>query len=200
MRDSVDVEALVAIARVDSTIWSRAASSSVRCSEGAVKVDNWIRSGLLPLAHFARALVGDRGVAEDIVQDVLTRLVTEPERFEGVENLDAYVRRMVVNCYISWGRKWFRVHPFALVPDDLRPRADPFDAVLDRDELRLGLAKLPRRQRAVIVLRYYEDLSDIEIAQLLGCSLSTVRSHASRALSALRIDITSTQGEANRLP
>jgi RNA polymerase sigma-70 factor (sigma-E family) len=165
-----------------------------------VKVDDWIRSGLPALAGFARALVGDRGVAEDIVQDVLTRLVTEPDRFEDVDNLDAYVRRMVVNCYISWGRKWFRIHPFALVPDDLRPHADPFDAVLDRDELRIGLAKLPRRQRAVIVLRFYAELSDIEIAQVLGCSLSTVRSHASRALSALRIAITSTRGEVNRLP
>ena len=165
-----------------------------------MRVDDWIRSGLPALAGFARVLVGDRGVAEDIVQDVLTRLVIEPDRFEDVDNLDAYVRRMVVNCYISWSRKWFRVHPFALVPDSSRPRADPFDGVLDRDELRIGLAKLPRRQRAVIVLRFYEELSDIEIAGLLGCSLGTVRSHASRALSALRIDITSTRGEVNRLP
>jgi RNA polymerase sigma factor (sigma-70 family) len=146
-----------------------------------VKVDDWIRSGLPALAGFARALVGDRGVAEDIVQDVLTRLVAEPERFEDIENLDAYLRRMIVNTYISWGRKWFRVHPFALVPHHPGPRSDPFDTVLDRDELRLGLAKLPRRQRAVLVLRFYEDLSDQDIAQLLGCSLSTVRPTADTA-------------------
>jgi RNA polymerase sigma-70 factor (sigma-E family) len=165
-----------------------------------VKVDDWIRSGLPGLLRFARALTGDRGVAEDIVQDVLTRLVIDPERFERVDDLDAYVRRMVVNHFISWGRKWFRVRPTALLADGPSAHPDPFDGVLDRDELRIGLAKLPRRQRAVLVLRYYEDLPDSEIAKLLGCSPGTVRSHASRALSALRIDIASTQGEVNRLP
>jgi RNA polymerase sigma-70 factor (sigma-E family) len=165
-----------------------------------VKVDDWIRTGLPGVLPFARALVGDRGTAEDIVQDVLTRLVAEPERFEGVDDLDAYVRRMIVNTFISWGRKWFRVRPTALVPDDPSAHGDPVDGVLDRDELRSGLARLPRRQRAVIVLRYYEDLSNVEIAELLGCRPGTVRSHVSRALSALRIDLASTQEEVNRLP
>jgi RNA polymerase sigma-70 factor (sigma-E family) len=164
-----------------------------------VKVDDWIQTGLPSLLRFARALIGDRGVAEDVVQDVLTQLVAEPERFEDVEDLDAYVRRMVVNRFISWGRKWFRIRPTALV-EGPSVHADPFDGVLDRHELRLGLATLPRRQRAVLVLRYYEDLADIEIAELLGCSPGTVRSHASRALSALRIDISNTQGEVHRQP
>jgi RNA polymerase sigma-70 factor (sigma-E family) len=165
-----------------------------------VKVDDWLRTGLPALARFSRALIGDRGVAEDIVQDVVTQLVAEPVRFEGVADLDAYVRRMVVNRFISWGRKWSRVRPTALLPESPSKHADSFDRVLDRDELRVGLAKLPRRQRAVLVLRYYQDLPDTEIAELLGCSAGTVRSHASRALSALRIDIANTTGEVNHQP
>jgi RNA polymerase sigma-70 factor (sigma-E family) len=163
-----------------------------------VQVDDWLESGLPGLVRFARVLTGDRGLAEDIVQDVLTRLVAEPERFGRVADLDAYLRRMVANSYVSWGRKWFRIRPTEVLPEPRSAASEPHNEVLDRDELRSALAKLPRRQRAVIVLRFYEDMSDIEIAALLGCSQGTVRSHASRALSALRLDIGDMQGE--RLP
>jgi RNA polymerase sigma-70 factor (sigma-E family) len=140
------------------------------------------------LLQFARVLVGDRAMAEDLVQEVLIRLHVHRARLAAVADLDAYARRMVVNEYLSWGRKWFRVRPFSTVPDR-DPLPDPVDALADRDLLRTELARLPRRQRAVLVLRYYRGLSDSEIATELGCSPGTVRSHASRALASLRIQM-----------
>src|SRR5579875_2075757 len=130
------------------------------------------------MLRFARVLVGDRSTAEDIVQDVVTRLVARPERLASVAHPTAYVRRMIVNEYISWGRKWFRIKP----SPDLGTHAfsrDPAETVVEADDLRTALARLPRKQRAVLVLRYYAGLDDDEIARTLTCSPGTVRSHAS---------------------
>jgi RNA polymerase sigma-70 factor (sigma-E family) len=138
------------------------------------------------LLGFAGALVGDRGLAEDLVQDVLLRLHTRRDRLTEVTDLDAYARRMIVNAYLSWGRRWFRVVP----SPTLRERVgvpDPAQAIVDRDVLRGELRALPRRQRAVLVLRYYLGLSDADIAAELGCGVGTVRSHASRGLARLRV-------------
>jgi RNA polymerase sigma-70 factor (sigma-E family) len=153
-----------------------------------VEFDEFAATRVHGLLRFARALIGDRGTAEDVVHDVVLRLHQRRSALGEITDLDAYARRMVTNTYLSWGRKWFRVVPVGM-PTHALSVADPADAVADRDEVRTRLAQLPRRQRAVVVLRYLVDLSDEQIATELGCSVTTVRSHASRALSTLRVDV-----------
>jgi RNA polymerase sigma-70 factor (sigma-E family) len=147
------------------------------------------------LLRFARALTGDRGLAEDLVQDVLLRL--HEQNIGEIDNVEGYVRRMIVNRYVSWGRKWFRVRPVLLLPQATTGSAAT-DVVDLRDELRARLLRLPRQQRAAVVLRYYLDLPVEQIAAELGCSVSTVRSHLSRALAALRMDPADTANADHR--
>jgi RNA polymerase sigma-70 factor (sigma-E family) len=154
--------------------------------------DEFTQTGLAPLLHFTRALTGDRGLAEDIVQEVLIRLHARGDRLDEIDHLGAYARRMAVNEYVGWGRKWFRQRPTPTPPEP-PPQPDHADRHAEHDWLRAELARLPRRQRAVLTLRYYAELTDAEIAEVLGCSNGTVRSHASRALASLRIDITRLQ-------
>jgi RNA polymerase sigma factor (sigma-70 family) len=100
---------------------------------------------------------------------------------------------MVVHEYATWGRKWFRIRPSA---DPPQSAVSPSDQLDDRDVLRRELGALSRRQRAVLVLRYYAGLSDAEIAAELGCRETTVRSHASRALAALRIHMNQSESQS----
>lgn len=140
------------------------------------------------LLRFAVVLTGDRGLAEDVVQDVLLRVYTRWAKIGALESPEHYVRRMVVNEFLSWRRRWSRLVPHAdppvrsLVPDHAVTHAE-------RDALRTELDKLPKRQRTVLVLRYYAGMSDVEIAELLGCRPGTVRGYASRALAALRVEL-----------
>ena len=155
-----------------------------------MRFEEWVAARLDRLFRFASVLTGDRGLAEDIVQDVLIRLHERWDETSGIENLDAYVRRMVVNGYLSWRRKWARLVPVANdeLPDE--PGRDFAADHAERGRLISELAGLPRQQRAAIVLRFYEDLSDEDAADALGCSISTVRSHVSRGLGTLRITFT----------
>lgn len=102
----------------------------------------------------------------------------------------AYVRRMLVNEFVSWRRKWARIVPRSDIAALMTHRTEPdnADAHAERTAIADEIGKLSRRQRAVIILRYYEDLPDAEIADLLGCTPSTVRAHAMRALHALRVE------------
>jgi RNA polymerase sigma-70 factor (sigma-E family) len=143
------------------------------------------------LLRFAGALTGDRGTAEEIVQEVLLRASRRWPEIVATGAVPAYLRRMVINEHVSWRRKWARLVPHGDVPDR-RIVADHAERQADRDALSRELDKLPPRQRAVLVLRYYEGLGDDAIAGVLGCSTGTVRSHASRALAALRIDLSPT--------
>jgi RNA polymerase sigma-70 factor (sigma-E family) len=155
----------------------------------AVTFDDWASLRLDPLLRFAAVLCGNRSLAEDVVQDVLVKAHRHWDTIQAAERPDSYLRRMVVNEYLSWRRKWSRIvpRPEVIVIDH---GADPATGVADRDELVTELARLPSRQRTVLVLRYYGGHSDAEIADLLGCSASTVRAHASRALAALRVELT----------
>jgi RNA polymerase sigma-70 factor (sigma-E family) len=139
------------------------------------------------LLRFAVVLTGDRNVAEDIVQDVLLKAQRRWQRIAAVELPEAYIRRMVVNEFVSFRRRWWRLVPWPAVPEPRASVPDHAVPVVDRQVLRDLLAALPPRQRAVLVLRYYEGLSDQEIAHLLGCRAVTVRGYAARALAALRI-------------
>jgi RNA polymerase sigma-70 factor (sigma-E family) len=138
------------------------------------------------LVAFARRLTLDHHRAEDLVQDVLARLGLSWSRLDGVADLRAYAYKAVLNDFLSWRRRRSSAErPSAQLR--ARSAAPPADeGVADRDQLRGVLAGLPPVQRAVLVLRYYQDRPDAEIAALLGCRESTVRSHAHRALAALR--------------
>ena len=96
---------------------------------------------------------------------------------------------MIVNEHLSWRRKWGRIIPQAALTELKAPESGFADRHADRAELLDELDKLPRRQKAVLVLRYFEGLPDPVIAGLLGCRPATVRTHASRGLAALRIEL-----------
>jgi RNA polymerase sigma-70 factor (sigma-E family) len=152
-----------------------------------VTFDEFVASRLDALLRLAGVLAGDRLTAEDVVQEVLLRASRQWSRITAAGTPDAYVRRMVVNEYVSWRRKWGRLIPTAEIVDQ-RQEPDHAERHAERAELAQRLDRLPARQRAVVVLRYYEGMSDEAIAGLLGCSTGTVRSHASRALAVLRVD------------
>jgi len=148
---------------------------------------------LAGLSRYAVVLTGDRDLAQDIVQDVLARAQLRWSRIVRADSPDAYVRQMVLNEYLSWRRRWAvrniqaaGEHVVDLI-DRRGGSRDHADAVVDTDELWSRLAILPRKQRAVLVLRYYEQLDDDEIARLLDCARVTVRSNASKALKTLRL-------------
>ena len=100
-----------------------------------------------------------------------------------------YVRTMVTRAYLSWRRRWAVRNIRVTDSPDAGSVGDHASGVADRDDVWRRLATLPRQQRAVLVLRYYERLPDAEIASVLGCSAGTVRGYASRALTTLRLDL-----------
>ena len=140
--------------------------------------------------RFAAVLAGDRATAEDLAQEVLIRAYARWDRIGCLDRPELYVRKMMLNEFLNWRRRSSRQIPvggMASEPASIAP--DHAADYNEREALLAELGKLPRRQRAVIVLRYYEDRGDSEIADLLGCSPGTVRSHASRALAALRVEM-----------
>jgi RNA polymerase sigma-70 factor (sigma-E family) len=140
-------------------------------------------AGLLRLAYL---VCGDHNRAEDLLQTTLTRTYLALRRLDGIDSLDAYSRRVLVNTATSWWRRrWRGEYPTELLPE--QPVRDQSDRIVERDAIWRLLGALPARQRAVIVLRYYEDMSEAEIASTLGLSLGSVKSHASRGLATLRL-------------
>lgn len=143
-------------------------------------------SGNALLRH-ATIVSADPAAAEDIVQVVLERALRQWERIGAMEFPDAYLRRMVVNEFLSLRRRLGRVFLTASVPDT--PVTDPSDQRGDRTMLIAELRRLPKRQRAAVALRYWADLPDREIATQLGCSETSVRGYIFRALHALRVSL-----------
>ncbi len=136
---------------------------------------------LLQAAHL---LTGDRHRAEDLVQTALTKAYLRWDRIVD-EDPEGYVRRTMVNTHIDWWRrKPWREQPTEVLPDVAVP--DPTSTSDARAGLLAALAELSPRQRAVMVLRYFEDMSEADIARTLGCSAGTVKSAASRATVKLR--------------
>ena len=141
--------------------------------------------------RFAGVLTADCALAEDVVQEVLIRAHARWNRIDAMDRPDLYVRKMIVNEFLSWRRRSWRLVLAGRGADVVdRLSQDHAVAHAERAALLAELGKLPRRQRAVLVLRYYEGLSDTEIAGVLGCTPGTVRGYASRALAALRVQIT----------
>lgn len=149
--------------------------------------EEYARAQRPALLRFATVLAGDGYAAEDLVQIVLGKAYERWDRIEVVDLPHAYVRRMVVNEFLSWRRRLLRAVPTEDLDGLLSHTPDHADAHARHLELLHLLHGLPRRQRAAVVLRYYEGLSDREIATALGCGESTVRSNLSRALNSLRV-------------
>jgi RNA polymerase sigma-70 factor (sigma-E family) len=148
--------------------------------------DSFVSGRGRALLKFAYVLCGDAHLAEDLVQEVLARLHHRWDRITAMDNAEAYVRTSIVRQFLSWRRRRaYREAVFAEVPEPA-PADAPEHRILARDQMWQLLRGLPRAQRAVLVLRFYCDLPDEDIAALLGCGKSTVRSQAARALAQMR--------------
>ncbi|GAA3209412.1 SigE family RNA polymerase sigma factor [Dactylosporangium siamense] len=133
----------------------------------------------------AYLLVGDRGRAEDLLQTALVKTYIAWDRIKDPGATEAYVRRVMATTATSWWRRrWSAERPAVSLPDSAV--ADASGELADADEMRRLLLTLPARQRAVLVLRYYDDMSEADVAEMLGISRSAVSSYATRGLSALR--------------
>lgn len=144
-----------------------------------------------PYLRLARLLTGDRHLAEELLQDSLVTLYAHWRRVSASGDPHAYLRRMLVNGNVSGWRRRRRERLVDAVPDRARPDDQSPDP-----ELRNALLALPWHQRAVVVLRHYEDLSEKAVAEALGCSVGTVKSQQSRALARLRQLLPSTPSPA----
>ena len=137
------------------------------------------------LLRTAYLLTGDRHTAEDLVQVAFAKLYLSWDKVQRRELVDGYVRRILVNEHSSLWRRAFKRRE---VVSDALPETHTVDRTDDGESAALWafVQTLPRKQRAVVVLRYYEDLSEAETADVLGISVGTVKSQASRALAAMR--------------
>ena len=146
----------------------------------------YVSGRITALSRVAFLLTGDRHHAEDLVQVTLVRLARHWERVAGAGDPDRYVRRTMYSQHVSlWRRRWRGVDLRAEPPETAVPdtAADVVRALV----VRQALARLAPRQRAVLVLRYFEDLTEAETAEVLGCSVSTVKSQSRDALARLRV-------------
>ncbi|GLW11412.1 RNA polymerase [Microtetraspora sp. NBRC 13810] len=138
------------------------------------------------LLRTAYLFCGDWAQAEDLVQTALAKVWRVWRRIS--DQPDPYVYRVLVRTYASWRRRhWHGEIPTDFPPEVADPR-DAMDAAVDRAVLWAALGRLPARQRAVVVLRYFEDLSEQAVAEAMNCSVGTVKSQTSKALAKLRID------------
>jgi RNA polymerase sigma-70 factor (sigma-E family) len=154
-------------------------------SDSEQRFTTWAAARVATLHRTAFLLCGDWQIAEDLVQESLARAALHWRRIERVSEPDAYVRRILINQ----ARQRFRRRSAYEWPAERLPESgigDGAEARARRDALMTALSALPARQRAAVVLRYFEQLSEAETADALGCSVGTVKSQTSRALVTLR--------------
>jgi RNA polymerase sigma-70 factor (sigma-E family) len=140
------------------------------------------------LLRAAYQLTHDWALAEDLLQSALAKAWRSWSRLSGQADPEPYVRKIIFNTYASW---WRRRWNHEVPTNELPERADTSRAITgvdDRDEVWRLLGRLPKRQRAVIVLRYFEDMTEAQAADVLNCSVGAVKSQTSRALATLRLD------------
>lgn len=154
---------------------------------------------LAAVLAFATVLTGQRATAEDVAQEVLIRAHARWSEIGAMDRPELYVRKMVLNEFLSWRRRSWRLIPAGAVVPAMASSADHAAQYAEHVAMLAQLARLPRRQRAVLVLRYYEDRSDEEIAELLGCAPSSVRANVSRALAKLRVELRADPAEPAEL-
>src|SRR6478735_340576 len=156
------------------------------------------RVARLPLLRTAWMLTGDQAVAEDLLQTALARTWPHWTRIAD-GHPDAYVRRVMVRINASWrARRWNRESPTLDGEPHERgphPSLDDSGRVDDRLELLGALMRLPVRQRQVVVLRYFDDMSVEAVADVMGCSVGTVKSQSAKGLSKLREALQATQAD-----
>ena len=154
-----------------------------------VDFDDFFQATWPRLYRTAYAVAGDAASAEDALQSAYAKAYASWRRISRTDHPEAYVRRMVVNEILGVRRRgwWQRERPHES-PEPPGAAASPELGVVEHDAVWTAVGALPPRQRAVIVLRYYEDLSEEQIADVLGCSRGTVKSQASAALAHLRRD------------
>jgi RNA polymerase sigma-70 factor (sigma-E family) len=158
--------------------------------------DAFVEGQYRSLLRTAYLLMRDRDLAEDLLQTALTKTWFAWGRIDA--DPVPYVRRVMVTTAVSWWRRRWRIEvPTEHLPE---PHTSTTGPSPDAHDLWVAIGHLPARQRAVIVLRYYEDLSEAETARVLDCSAGAVKSHCSRALAKLRVDaaLTPLTGERSR--
>src|SRR5690349_17455836 len=150
----------------------------------SVDFDDYVAARSSVLLRTAYLLTRDEGLAEDLLQTALTKAWFAWSRIEG--DPEPYVRKILVNTFASWWRRRWNGEQAHAEPPEPEPAAP--GATDERHDLWTAMGRLPRRQRAVVVLRYVEDLTEAETARVLGVSVGTVKSQTSKALAKLRID------------
>ncbi|MEV5560817.1 SigE family RNA polymerase sigma factor [Nonomuraea wenchangensis] len=149
--------------------------------------DAFVEASWHRLLRTAYLLARDWGAAEDLVQTALLKAWQAWPRLG--DEREAYVRKIIVNLHVSWWRRrWRQAELTSESPPDRAQAADHMRQADDRELVWQALGRLPARQRAVVVLRFFEDLTEGRTASMLGCSVGTVKSQASRALAKLRVD------------
>ncbi len=154
-------------------------------SDTAVDFDEFVAARGSALWRTAWLLTGDRHRAEDLLQTALGKAWPHWRRVSRSGSFEAYVRKTMFTTYVAWYRRRWK----AEVPTEHLPEQsghDDAEQVAYQRDIAAALAQLPRGQRAVVVLRYFEDLTEAQTAEVLGCSVGTVKSQTSRALAALR--------------
>lgn len=143
------------------------------------------RAGALHRAAYL--MVGDRQLAQDLVQEALTKTYVAWPRLRDPANAEAYCRKAITTTAITWFRRkaWNNERPTERLPDSAACEGHEA-AVADQDALWRILQGLPLRQRAALVLRFYEDLTEVQTAEAMGCAVGTVKSQVSAALKKLR--------------
>lgn len=150
--------------------------------------DQFVAAHVDGLLRTAYLIAWDEREAEDLVQECLFKVARRWPRVSSMDHPRAYAHRILVNLAVSGGprRARRRVELDAVSVVGTEPSSDPLEGLADRADLLDALAGLPRRQRAVLVLRYFSDLTEAQAASVLGCSEGTVKSSASRGLARLR--------------
>ena len=154
---------------------------------GRTAFTDFVRSRGTALHRTAYLLTGDWGTAEDLLQTALAKSYLRWTAAAAAQQPEAYVRRVLVNTYASWWRRRWRGE----VPHDVLPEAVAIDRWADvdaRTALHDALDRLPRRMRAVVVLRFHEDMTEAAVAEALGVTVGTVKSQTAKALAKLRED------------
>lgn len=147
--------------------------------------DEFVAAQSPRLLRVAYLLTRDWGEAEDLLQTALMKAWFAWPRLDGAP--DAYVRKIIATTFISWRRRlWIREVSYGDLPDTAV--ADGTAAVDERSRLWPAIGRLPARQRAVLVLRFFEDMTEAQVADTLGCTVGTVKSQTSKALARLRED------------
>ncbi|MFD7445671.1 SigE family RNA polymerase sigma factor [Streptomyces sp. NPDC059909] len=155
-------------------------------AEQDAQFQEFVRARWSHLVRTAYLLTGDVHHAEDLTQTALAKAYRSWRRVSRSDSPEAYIRRMLVSCNSDRFRKRRVTEALTAAPPEVAGRDEAVSWAGERSALLAALAQLPSKQRAVVVMRYWEDLSEAEVAEVLGCSTGTVKSQASKGLAKLR--------------